>query len=148
MRHFHTKKIRRKKMARWRTCSGILILLAFVATIGLAGISIAKQRTSIGKDAQWYQWHPAENWSYKDPGKVKEKFHAKGKTSGMVFPTEAIFGQIFVDVSDGREWIFDGMQFVPHDDSVEDYYATLATIKKTPPNMTCTPTGGTAGVQP
>ena len=124
-------------MARWRICSVILIVLAVAATLALAGVSSARQ--NIGKDAQWYQWHPAENWSYKNPDTVKLKFKLSGKTIGSGHPTEAIFGQIFVDTRNGREWIFDGMQWVPHDDTVDDYYEFLDTVKKTPPNMKCTP---------
>jgi hypothetical protein len=134
-------------MARWRTYSVILILLALVATLGFVDTSSAKQGNAKAKDAQWYQWHPAENWSYKHEDKVRQKFNSKGKTSGTIFPSEAIFGQIFVDTSDGREWIFDGMQFVPHDDTVDDYYKFIATLKKTPPNMKCSPSAGNEEVQ-
>ena len=123
-------------MDRWRRSLAILILLAFVVSLSLAGVSMAKQK--IAKDAQWYQWYPAENWSYKNPATVKVKFALKGKTSGAVHPKEAIFGQIFLDKRDGREWIYDGMQWVPHDDTVDDYYEFLKTVKMTPPNMKCT----------
>ena len=125
-------------MDRWRIYLAILILLAFAGTLAPAGVSSAKQKMSIGKDAHWYQWYPAENWSYKNQDKVRLKFASKGKTSGFAHPKEAIFGQIFIDTRNGREWIFDGMQWVPHDDTVDDYYAFLATFKKTLPNMKCT----------
>lgn len=124
-------------MDRWRIYSAILIVLAVAGTLAFAGVSSATQ--NIGKDAHWYKWYPAENWSYKDQGKVRLKFMSKGKTIGTGHPTEAIFGQIFVDTRNGREWIFDGMQWVPHDDTVDDYYEFLDTVKKTPPNMKCTP---------
>ena len=123
-------------MARWRIYSVILIVLAVAATLALAGVSSAKQ--TISKDAKWYQWHPAENWSYRNPDKVMLKFQLKGKTTGATHPKEAIFGQVFLDTSNGREWIFDGMQWVPHDDTVDDYYEFLKTVKMTPPNMKCT----------
>jgi hypothetical protein len=123
-------------MARWRIYSAILIVLAVAGTLALAGVSSARQK--IAKDDQWYQWYPAENWSYKNENQVKLKFNLKGKTSGTVHPKEAIFGQIFLDKRDGREWIFDGMQWVPHDDTVDDYYEFLKAVKMTPPNMKCT----------
>lgn len=124
-------------MDRRRIYIAILILLAIAGTLGPAGVSSANQK--VGKDAEWYQWYPAVNWSYKNPDTVKLKFKLKGKERGATHPKDAIFGQIFVDTRDGREWIFDGMQWVPHDETVDDYYDFLKTFKKTPPNMQCTP---------
>ena len=123
-------------MHRWRVYSAILVLLAFAGTLALAGVASATQQ--ISKDAKWHQWYPAENWSHKSQDKVMLKFKLRGKTVGDKHPTEAIFGQIFLDTTNGREWIFDGMQWVPHDDTVDDYYEFLKTVKMTPPNMKCT----------
>ena len=39
-------------------------------------------------------------------------------------PKNAIFGQYYTDPT-GRKWIYDGAQWVPHDNTVEDYYAQL-----------------------
>jgi len=40
-------------------------------------------------------------------------------------PQKALVGQIHQDTASGREWIYDGAQWVPHDDTVEAYYETL-----------------------
>lgn len=39
---------------------------------------------------------------------------------------KARVGQIARNAKDNREWIFDGAQWVPHDSTVEEYYAQLA----------------------
>lgn len=43
---------------------------------------------------------------------------------------KALFGQIYHDKTDNREWIFDGAQWVPHDSTVEEYYAQLDADKR------------------
>ena len=50
---------------------------------------------------------------------------------------KTLVGQIYQDAATGREWIYDGAQWVPHDDTVDEYYEFLKTVKKTPPNMKC-----------
>jgi len=128
-------------MIRWKMFSAVLVVLAFVGAAALALVS----DPSIGQAVQddWYQWHPAKNLSNHDPAEVKAKFKLRGKTKGDVHPTEAVFGQIFVNTGNGREWIYDGVQWVPHDSTVEAYYEYLETVDKTPPGQECkvTPPG-------
>ena len=38
---------------------------------------------------------------------------------------KTLVGQIYQDAATGREWIYDGAQWVPHDDTVEAYYEAL-----------------------
>ena len=114
-----------------------LIFIKGALAIGAAAVLlVAGPRISL---AQQEDWHPAENQSFKDPAEIRGKFHLRGKTRGNVFPTEAIFGQIFVNTKDGREWIFDGQQWVPHDNTVDAYYEYLKTVKKSLPGQQCSP---------
>lgn len=69
-------------------------------------------------------------------------------------PPMAVFGMIYVNTSDNREYIFDGAQWVPHDQSVETYYSTKS-LNKTVAMIqsevcldgdpSCTPTGAHGG---
>jgi hypothetical protein len=113
-------------MIRWKEYSAVLVFLAFVGAAVLAVVS----GPTIGH-TQDLAWHPAVNLSLKDPAEIRSKLHLHGKTIGDVHPTEAVFGQRFVSTKDGHEWIFDGEQWVPHDNTVDDYYKNLSTLKKT-----------------
>lgn len=85
------------------------------------------------------EWHPADNISTKDPAQIREAYPVKGKIRGNVHPTEAVFGQIFVNTKDGREWIYDGHQWVPHDNTVDAYYEAQKGMKKPPLPTNCPP---------
>ena len=39
-------------------------------------------------------------------------------------PANAVFGQRFLSKTDNRTYIYDGKQWVPHDNTVDDYYAS------------------------
>ena len=41
-------------------------------------------------------------------------------------PAKALFGQRFFSKADNRTYIFDGIQWVPRDNTVDDYYASLS----------------------
>ena len=47
---------------------------------------------------------------------------ARGKVRAAVAPAKAVFGMIWVDTTKGREYIYDGEQWVPHDQSVTEFY--------------------------
>jgi len=53
----------------------------------------------------------------------------KGKVAGTTAPANAAFGMIFVDTSRGREYIYDGAQWVPHDATVDAFYAEKTKYK-------------------
>mgnify|MGYP001321759022 CR=1 FL=1 len=81
----------------------------------------------------------------------------KGKVRAAVPPKYAVFGMRWLNTAENREYIFDGAQFVPHDNTVEDFYrAKEQKAKKTDKTVAltqdqvcedgddCTPTGAHA----
>jgi len=53
----------------------------------------------------------------------------QGKIVGTVAPAQAAFGMIFVNKQTGRQYIYDGAQWVPHDNTVDAFYAEQAKHK-------------------
>jgi hypothetical protein len=51
---------------------------------------------------------------------------AKGKVRQASPPVAAAFGMVYVNTSSGKEWIFDGAQWVPHDATVDAFYGSPA----------------------
>jgi hypothetical protein len=47
---------------------------------------------------------------------------AKGKLRQASPPAPAAFGMVYVNTGSGKEWIHDGVQWVPHDATVEAFY--------------------------
>lgn len=78
-----------------------------------------------------------------------------GKQVATVAPPKAVFGMIWVNSVENREYIFDGSQWVPHDQSVGDFYKAKELKAKSAPKTvaltqdevcvdgdpSCTPTG-------
>lgn len=69
-------------------------------------------------------------------------------------PSKAVFGMIYLNTTENREYIFDGVRFVPHDTTVDDFYTSLPADKKTALTQdevcpdgdpSCTPTGAHGG---
>ena len=48
---------------------------------------------------------------------------ARGKMRLAVPPAKAVFGMIYINTTNNREYIFDGAGWVPHDRSVETFYS-------------------------
>ena len=46
----------------------------------------------------------------------------KGKVKAAVAPEYAVFGMRWFNTTENREYIFDGAEFVPRDNTVEDFY--------------------------
>lgn len=78
----------------------------------------------------------------------------RGKLKLSVPPQKALFGMIYINSSDNREYIFDGVRFVPHDSTVDDFYKALPPEKKVSLTQaevcqdgdpSCTPTGAHGG---
>lgn len=78
----------------------------------------------------------------------------RGKLRLAAPPAKAVFGMIYIDTSDNREYIFDGAQWVPHDRSVESFYSAKTSAKSTAliqsevcadGDLSCTPTGAHGG---
>lgn len=53
----------------------------------------------------------------------------KGKQRLTEAPDKAVFGMIYINTSENREYIFDGSEWVPHDNTVDDFYETKAQEK-------------------
>ncbi|HEY3307052.1 MAG TPA: hypothetical protein VGJ93_01230 [Desulfuromonadaceae bacterium] len=69
-------------------------------------------------------------------------------------PAKALFGMIYTNMSNNREYIFDGAEWVPHDQSVDNYYNTKSPLKAvaliaeevcSEGDPACTPTGAHGG---
>lgn len=50
----------------------------------------------------------------------------RGKPRLAAAPSNAVFGMIYINSADNREYIFDGAEWVPHDSTVDDYYRNKA----------------------
>ena len=73
---------------------------------------------------------------------VKEKpLPQRGKQKLAVAPTYAVFGMIYIDTASNREYIYDGSQWVPHDQTVEEYYQVVDSRMKRMPASEVFPTG-------
>jgi hypothetical protein len=56
-------------------------------------------------------------------------------------PTNAVFGMIYINTMDNREYIYDGANWVPHDKTVDDYYMSKDSRKALLPESEIFPTG-------
>ena len=54
---------------------------------------------------------------------------ARGKLRLPAPPDHAVFGMIYINTKENREYIYDGAQWVPHDQTVEQYYQSLASVQ-------------------
>lgn len=78
----------------------------------------------------------------------------RGKVRLAAPPSVAVFGMIYIDTANNREFIFDGAQWVPHDRSVDTFYSAKSTRKSSAlvqnevcadGDPSCTPTGAHGG---
>lgn len=65
----------------------------------------------------------------------------RGKQKLAAAPTSAVFGMIYINTTDNREYIYDGAQWVPHDQTVDDYYRSIDSMKTRMPAEEVFPTG-------
>ncbi len=52
----------------------------------------------------------------------EDQFPLCGKLRQAKAPAKALFGMIYINTTNNREYIFDGSDWVPHDNSADDYY--------------------------
>ncbi|NTV48428.1 MAG: cytochrome C [Geobacteraceae bacterium] len=78
----------------------------------------------------------------------------RGKVRLTAPPSVAVFGMIYINTTNNREFIFDGSQWVPHDRSIDTFYTTKSSAKSTAliqsdvcadGDPSCTPTGAHGG---
>jgi len=65
----------------------------------------------------------------------------RGKQRLAAAPTSAAFGMIYINTTNNREYIYDGAQWVPHDQTVDDYYSSTDSRKARLPASEVFPTG-------
>ena len=65
----------------------------------------------------------------------------RGKQRLAAAPTSAAFGMIYINTTNNREYIYDGAQWVPHDQTVDDYYSSTDSRKARLPESEVFPTG-------
>ena len=77
-----------------------------------------------------------------------------GKVRLAKAPANAVFGMIWINTTKNREYIYDGAQWVPHDQSVDAFYKSITSpvsLSMTPDEVcldgdpNCTPTGAHGG---
>lgn len=59
----------------------------------------------------------------------KDEFPLRGKLRQPTAPKNAVFGMIYINTRENREYIFDGAEWVPHDSGVDDYYLEMDRLK-------------------
>lgn len=79
---------------------------------------------------------------------------ARGRMRLAAPPSKAVFGMIYINTATSREYIFDGAEWVPHDNSVESFYSSRLITKSSAllqidacedGDPSCTPTGAHGG---
>jgi hypothetical protein len=87
--------------------TGAMSLLAFTANAEQSGINSCscQPKTTLAK-----------------PEEVKN-LPRRGKVRSVTPPQKAVFGMIWNDTKTNKEYIFDGNEWVPHDNTVDLYYA-------------------------
>lgn len=59
----------------------------------------------------------------------KDGLLLRGKLQEAATPAKAVFGMIYRNTNNGREYIYDGSRWVPHDATVDDFYKTAPSKK-------------------
>lgn len=59
----------------------------------------------------------------------KDGLPLRGKLQEAAPPAKAVFGMIYLNTADGREYIYDGSKWVPHDATVDDFYKKASSKK-------------------
>ena len=76
------------------------------------------------------------------PASVKS-LPKSGKQRLAAAPTYAVFGMIYINTTNNREYIYDGAQWVPHDRTVDDFYNAMDSKKARLAQNQVIPTGTT-----
>ena len=98
-------------MIHWRTYSGVRKVLIIIM-MGVAAFLIVS--------IYGYMQGPLEAVA-KNLG-MKNDLPLRGKLRQPAAPKNAVFGMIYINTRDNREYIFDGAQWVPHDYTVDEFY--------------------------
>jgi len=111
----------------------VLALIAMVALLFIPGCfeeEVSSKGTTVNSPAQ----------AMAAPVKALPK---RGKLKLAAAPAYAVFGMIYIDTTDNREYIYDGTQWVPHDQTVDAHYQKIASVKTRLALSPVIPTGTT-----
>ncbi len=109
--------------------------------------------TACGENTRSYYGIPSENTTVAKNADLV-LLPKRGKLRLSTPPDRAVFGMIYINTVDNREFIFDGAEWAPHDRSVEEFYnsfrprKSLALIQSevcADGDPACTPTGAHGG---
>jgi len=123
-----------------------------IALIGAASLMIM---SSCGEQSVSPQGSATNGGTTLAKGAEVNALPRSGKVTSAVAPAKAVFGMIWLNTAENRTYIFDGIQWVPHDKSVDDFYAAKDAQAKNAPKIValvqddvcvdgdpaCTPTG-------
>lgn len=125
-------------LSRGRSYLAVVSLSAFLLVSSCGDDSITTQGSETGSN------NTVETITLPQQGKVRT---AKA-------PAKAVIGMVWLDTVNNREFIYDGAQWVPHDQTVETFYKSLAARKTESLTQdevcldgdpACTPTGAHGG---
>jgi predicted CxxxxCH...CXXCH cytochrome family protein len=74
----------------------------------------------------------------------KDGLPLRGKLQEAAPPAKAVFGMIYRNTANGREYIYDGRRWVPHDATVDDFYRATSSKKAAASAATLTSLNGGA----
>lgn len=97
-------------MMHWRTYSRVRKVLILIGVTVFSIVCIY----------YGYMQGPLEAVAKNSAG--ENELPIRGKLRQPTAPKNAVFGMIYINTKDTREYIFDGAQWVPHDNSVEEFY--------------------------
>jgi hypothetical protein len=100
-----------------RLMSKIRFVLAMTGAMSLLAFSAHAEQTG----ANSCSCQPAT--ALAKPNEVKN-LPRRGKVRSVTPPQKAVFGMIWNDTKANREYIFDGNEWVPHDNTVDLHYAS------------------------
>ena len=103
----------------FRVVGGVLFLIAMAALLLIPGCYEEKSPS---------QGSTVINPTQATTEKIKP-LPQRGKQRLAAAPTYAVFGMIYINTSNNREYIYDGAQWVPHDQTVDGYYSSIDSRK-------------------
>jgi hypothetical protein len=117
----HLEMQRRKQsMNVIRLMSPVRFVLAMTGTMSLLVFAVHAEQ-SRATSCSCPNANPTT--THATPDEVKD-LPRHGRVRSETAPPKAVFGMIWNDTKSQREYIFDGNEWVPHDDTVDDYYAS------------------------
>jgi len=138
-----------EKLCRHYTVRIILVCIGIAGLVLVSGCG----PTGTGTEQQAQGIEPKTAINAASSSALLSTLPKQGKLKLPNAPTYAVFGEIYINTTTNKEWIFDGNQWVPHDNTVDAYYQSLSTIHTrltatevcVDGDPSCTPTGAHGG---